>query len=295
MTGGALSRLMTVDDWDVVLTDGASGHTVVLHPDQPDRFWADPFLLVDSQGSGHPTLLCEEFDHRTNLGTVVEIGLGRDLQVVHVAPMLGTGHHESYPFTFEFDGARYCIPETAELGSVFLYKRHRSGWLRETTLLDGFPGLDATLVVDPVGDLWLFASPLTRPDDLHLWHATDLTGPWRPHRLNPVVSSTRGGRSAGRIRREGERLVRPGQNSAERYGGSIVEFEIEELTTDRYREREVGELRPSAGYVGTHTVDRVGSLTVVDAVRRTPIISNRSFVQWRLRKIVRQLARRQTP
>lgn len=288
---GPLSRVMTVDDWDLLLTDDDSGRHVTLHPTQPERFWADPFL-IPGPNDGPPTLLCEEFDHKTDLGTVVELSLDEHLQVERVTPILGTGRHESYPFTFELDGDFYCIPETAQLGSVLLYRRHEAGWLHEATMLPDFAGLDSTLVVDPDGVFWLFTSPLSAPDELHLWSTTELTGRWQPHRLNPVVSSARGGRSAGRIRWEDGVLIRPGQDSSQRYGGAIVEFEIGELSSEAYGEAERTERRPPMGYVGTHTIDRVGSFTVIDAVKRTSIMSNRNFVQWRLRKTARQLTGR---
>jgi hypothetical protein len=283
---------MTVDHWDLVLTEESSGRTATLRPPQTERFWADPFL-IPADDDGPPTVLCEEYDHRTDLGTVVEVTLTDDLTVDDVTPILNTGAHESYPFTFELDGGRYCIPETAQLGSVDLYARTTGGWQRERSLLPDVAGLDTTLFVDSSGLLWLFGSRLSAPDELRLWYADGLDGRWEPHPAGPVLTSAKGGRSAGRIRVDDGRIIRPGQDSSERYGGSIIEYEIVELTVDRYREEERHRIEPPQGYVGTHTIDRVGRWTIVDAARRRSIISHRSFLQWRLRKTVRQLTGRE--
>lgn len=282
-----LSKALTVDDWDLILTDTTTGQTATLHPDQRDRFWADPFLRIDDAGCVH--ILCEEFDYRTNLGTAVELVLDDAMRVRSVTPMLATNGHESYPFPFVHDGTTYCIPETSHLGQVLLFRLDAAGWEMDRVLLPDFAGLDSTLHTDGAGDHWLFTTPLTDPHSLHLWHAPELEGPWQPHRSNPVVSTVRGGRQAGRILPIDDALIRSGQNSADRYGGSIVQFEITELSLDRYCEIERNEIEPPAGYDGIHTIDQVAHLHVVDAARRTSVLGHPSFVQWRARKSLGRL------
>lgn len=277
-----LRHALTVDDWMLHLVDPASAAQWTLHPDRRSRYWADPFFLPEADGSF--SLLCEEFDYATNQGTIVHLTLGPDRAVREVEPILRTGHHESYPFTFTHEGDQFCVPEIATTGEVRLYQRDGDEWHQRGVLLEGFAGLDSTLHVGSDGRLWLFSSPVDNPDALHVWYAEQLDGPWRPHARNPVLVSPRGGRSAGRILELDGELRRPGQNAAQRYGRSVVICRIEDLTPSTYAEREVEEMLPPAGFDGMHTLDRLGELVLTDVVHRRPVLADKSYVRWRVRK-----------
>jgi hypothetical protein len=51
-----------------------------------------------------------------------------------------------------------------------------------------------------------------------------------------------------------------------------VLHEVEELTAETYREREIGRVEPPAirGLRGVHTIDRAGSIVVFDVKQRLP-------------------------
>ena len=94
------------------------------------------------------------------------------------------------------------------------------------------------------GRYWLFvtmAAPGVRPsDELCLYSADSLTGPWRPHPRNPIVSDARRARPAGRILADQGHLVRPSQDGSGAYGRRIVLNRIDVLTPDDYEETPVG-------------------------------------------------------
>ena len=73
--------------------------------------------------------------------------------------MLEKDYHLSYPFTFEWRGAHYMIPETAAHGAVELYKgvEFPFKWEMEKTLLKGVNATDATLV-EADGLWWMFVN-----------------------------------------------------------------------------------------------------------------------------------------
>ena len=90
------------------------------------------------------------------------------------------------------------------------------------------------------GRYWLFvtmAAPGVRPsDELCLYSADSLTGPWSPHPRNPIVSDARRARPAGRILADQGHLVRPSQDGSGAYGRRIVLNRIDVLTPDDYQE-----------------------------------------------------------
>jgi hypothetical protein len=140
-------------------------------------------------------------------------------------------------------------------------------------LLDKIRAVDATLAeVD--GRWWMFANigqeRASRWSDwneeLHVFHAPSPLGPWTPHRRNPVKSDVRSARPAGRLFRLGRDLYRPAQNCAVRYGHSITINQVVRLTPSEFREVPVSAILPhwAAHLVGTHTINSVRGLTVID-------------------------------
>ncbi len=139
--------------------------------------------------------------------------------------------------------------------------------------MEGLPCVDPVLFRNDQG-LWLFVSHGKggmSQNNLYLYHADELRGPWTPHPLNPVRNGLRGARMAGTPFREEGRLIRPGQNCVHRYGGSLVFHEILELGLRNYREREIGEWSPiqKRGFDNhcLHTYNRGSEFAYIDGCR----------------------------
>src|SRR5262249_39995780 len=107
------------------------------------------------------------------------------------------------------------------------------------------------------------------PDELHVFWSDELRGPYRAHQLNPVVSDVCSARHAGRILRDGDRLLRPGQDCSRGYGSPLVLSEIRRLTPTEYAEAPAGRIEPAwdPAARGTHTIDHDGVLQVMDLKR----------------------------
>src|SRR5207248_4490803 len=103
-------------------------------------------------------------------------------------------------------------------------------------------------------------------DELHLFFADTLSGPWIPHSRNPIVSDVRSARPAGRLFWDGSALIRPSQDCSVRYGYALKFNRIDVLSETEYRETGVGEIRPewTTGNLATHTIDHDDELEVVD-------------------------------
>ena len=202
-------------------------------------FVADPFMVRGDEGWA---LFFELKCGKERPGVIAYATAGDDcLRWVFWGLALQEPFHLSYPHVFFWKGHHYMTPETGEADEVRLYRA------------DPFPAVwkpVARLVrgryVDPTpfrhdGRWWMFAcSEPWKHDTLHLFHADRLTGPWRRHPSNPIISrNARLGRPAGRVICHDGALIRFAQDCHETYGRRVFALVVEELTTDTYSEREV--------------------------------------------------------
>jgi hypothetical protein len=108
---------------------------------------------------------------------------------------------------------------------------------------------------------WLFAAG-ELDDELNLFHATKLAGPWIPHARNPVKCDARGARPAGRLYWRNGALYRPALVCAPSEAMGVALHRVLRLTPHDYAERQV-ETVP-----GVRAVNYCAELTVVDAFTR---------------------------
>ena len=277
VVGRRVKAMAYTDDWFVAARPAPSERASLFATEgrpfrsitPPGSLFADPFLLEHERGT---YVFIEDVDRATGKAAISYVRVDkRGTPLEPPARALERDYHLSYPFVFRHEGEIFMLPESADNRTVELYRAvdFPSRWKLEQVLLrDIFAG-DATLLEGPER-LWLFVSvaepgaPLT--DELHLYSATTLTGPWTPHRENPVVSDVRSARPAGRIFRHGDHLIRPAQDCSLAYGFAIVLNRIDVLTPSEYRETPVGRIDPtwSRGLSATHTYNFTETLEVID-------------------------------
>lgn len=215
---------------DPVLTAGSV-------TDVPARFVADPFLL---HGGGAWSLFFEVLDASTGRGAIGHASSADGLRWSYEGIVLAEPFQLSFPLVFERGGEVYMLPECGAAGEVRLYRADPfpSAWRHEATLLSGHPFADSVLL-EHAGSFWLFTVREPRRNaDLHLYRSDALLGPWVEHPASPVVKGNpHGARSAGRILRDGNRLVRLAQDDAPSYARAVRAFEITELGPTAYAER----------------------------------------------------------
>ena len=232
-------------------------------------YWADPFLVEDA---GRCLLFVEEFVEARNQGVIASLEIREDGTAVNLGTVLDEPFHLSYPQVFRWEGAWYMTVESYEADRVSLYRTtdFPRGWTRVCDLLDGCACVDPTLYHHD-GRWYLFGnvseSGGNPSDELFLFVADALEGPYRPHPANPLVADVRSARPAGQVFRQGARLYRPAQCCAPVYGAAVVFNEIVELDPDHYRERRVSQLDPTwaPDHDGCHTFNAAGQWQVLDA------------------------------
>lgn len=247
---------------------------------RPGHMYADPFLF---EHDGRHHLFCEEVPFGTKRGVISHTELPTDGSPASPPePVLTATSHLSYPFVFTDGGSTYMIPETSSLHRVELYRATRfpHEWQLEHVILDDVDASDATLFAHD-GRLWLsmsIAAPNASADEMHLYCASSLRGPWLAHPHNPVVSDARCARPAGAVQQWGSRLIRPAQDCSGRYGWAVSLREVTQLDSTEYHEHEVLRLTPDllsgARAVHTYTADSV--FEAIDFRTRRP----RAAARW---------------
>jgi hypothetical protein len=252
--------------------------------DVPATFVADPFMI-----QVHQTwyMFFEIYQTQWQRG-VIGLATSRDgWHWRYAGVVLQEPFHLSYPYVFTWQDDYYMVPETLEAGAIRVYRAadFPTTWVCVGSVLAGQYADPSLFRAD--GKWWmLVCSTPFQHDTLCLYCADTLLGPWRAHAQNPLIrGDAHSARPGGRVTVLGEgpdgpaptqsrqgrgrpastqsrqRIIRYAQDDAPFYGRQVRAFEIIELTTTRYTEREVPEspvLQPSgAGWnaKGMHHID----------------------------------------
>jgi hypothetical protein len=235
------------------------------------RYWADPFLHTRG---GRTFCFVEDLVQKTEKGHITALELV-GTRIVEHGVALQEPFHLSFPFLFEYRGELYMCPESCASRQIRVYRctEFPLKWRLEKTLMDGVSAVDTLLFAK--GGSWWMLTNIDESDagdhcsELYLFSAdSPLSTTWVPHRQNPILVDSIGGRNGGLII-DGERLLRLGQcQGFDQYGQSLRVYEIKEISESRYAEELVAEIKPDfrKGILGTHHLSTDGKTTVVDHV-----------------------------
>ena len=239
-----------------------------LMPDDPSRFRADPFLF---EHEGRTWLFFEDFDYATRKGTIARGEIDAAGHCTEPRTVLKQAVHLSYPFVFAHEGAIYMLPEMSAADRIQLFRADPfpDRWIADLVLVDGIVASDATPVFH-AGRYWLFATLSgdggSSWDQLGLFHAPSILGPWTPHRGNPVLIDAGAARPAGAMWHEDGVLMRVAQDCRSGYGVGFAVCRVDRLDPDGFAQTVVARHGPPNGFGadGIHTFNRFGPIEVVD-------------------------------
>ncbi|MBX2879012.1 MAG: hypothetical protein KTR32_03715 [Granulosicoccus sp.] len=237
-----------------------------------DALWADPHTVTDS---GKQFVFFEKLPKHNDPAHIAVATLGKSGQLSKPLTVLQEDHHLSYPFVFQHKGEHYMIPETSGQNKIRLYRATHfpDQWQVVADLVSDINAADTTLFYHQ-NLWWMFTNCqshrcVDERDELHLYYAEQLTGPWLPHEMNPVLSGVDRSRMAGSIISDGQSHYRLSQYGAYRYGFGINISRIDELNPRVYRESALHRLvpDPDSNWQGCHTLAIAGRFTIIDRVR----------------------------
>jgi hypothetical protein len=239
-------------------------------PDQPGRFLADPMLFTDG---ARTCLFFEDYDYASAKGVIACVDLHDDGSASSPRTVLTCPVHLSYPFVFRHADDIFMMPEMSAARRLQLFRADPfpDHWVPDRVLLEDIVVADATPVWHE-GLWWIFA---TQSDDggsswdqLSLFHAPDLFGPWTAHRSNPVLIDAGAARPAGPFWREDGQLMRVAQDCRDGYGRGLTICRVDRLDCEGFAQTIVARLSspsqvsPSAD--GVHTLVADGDWEAID-------------------------------
>lgn len=268
MTGPARWGILSaaIDGFDPLSFDPSQ---LNLLPAPGGTTWADPFCRSIG-GRNH--LFMEEWppeSHGAHI-SIVELDAA-GIPAGTACPILKSDTHHSYPCIFEFENQWWMMPENSNSGRLQLYRCEAfpTVWVPDRIVMQGVRYADPT-VFQHDGRWWMFITLATGfhgvNTDLFLFHSDNpVSGEWRPHPMNPVVSGFHQSRPAGLPFVSNGRLYRPSQNCLKRYGHGLRIQEITRLDTMHYKEQFAREILPWTDHMlGVHHLDVCGNLVVMD-------------------------------
>lgn len=248
--------------------------------DDGTRFYADP---VPFEHEGRHFLFVEDYPYATGKGVIAVTEIAADGTPSAVRQVLERPWHLSYPFLVRHGSETYMLPEMSAARRVQLFRAEKfpDRWVADRVLLDDIVAADATLI-EHAGRWWMFATLAddggSSWDQLCLFHAPDLFGPWTPHAANPVLVDAGAARPAGAMwRAEDGSLMRVAQDCRTGYGVGLTICRVDRLDERAFAQTVVARVAPPDGYGadGTHTLGRTGNFEVID-LRFPPASRGRS-------------------
>lgn len=221
-------------------------------------FYADPFFSSDGS-----IVRAEGLNKSTGLGEIIELD-SNDLEFNDV---ILKGGHLSYPFSIDYQGVEYLLPETSSNSNQIILPNPKD--LQSKIPLSGIEDLrivDATIV--KYDDLYFLFGGMsdTSMDCLHLFYSNSLFGEYKKHPLNPIVIDPSSARMGGKILFMDDSIYRFGQNNSYGYGQSLSVMKIHHLSREGYSEKKVSEISLK-GALGPHTINLQNQEIIIDFYR----------------------------
>lgn len=256
-------------------------------------FYADPCSLEGKDGLD---IFFEEYPYINRKG-VISHSKFLDGNFTQPVTVLKEEFHLSYPYVFEYLGAKYMIPEAHEAGKVLLYEatKYPTEWKMVKVLIEDYAGIDNT-ILEHGNKLWMFSSNKNdgSSHNLNLFYADDLFSSWIPHPSNPIKTDIRSARSAGKPVIFNDKIYRPSMNYEKKNEGSLTINVIDQIDTNSYRESFHSNILPVESSIfsdKTHHIFSTDNFTVIDGCREIHIFSSKEIIFHQISQIIDKLKR----
>lgn len=230
------------------------------------QWLADPFLY---EYNGKHYLFVEQYFNKRNRAALGVYDIV-DGKAVNNRVIMEQPYHLSYPNVFYYKGEHWMIPESSSNQSLDLYHAlsFPDKWEHVATLMSNCRVADTTTYIK--GDTIYLISYEKSSNGwklvLYLFDMDSLS----MKRIADTCYEKNVGRPAGRFFEKDGRLYRPAQNCAEKYGESLLIYEITTIDSQSYQEKLVGEIQKKdivmkERFERIHTLNSDSLYEVIDA------------------------------
>jgi hypothetical protein len=201
------------------------------------EFVADPFMIkID----GRWYMFFEAMDADSRKGVIAVATSPDGLKWLYKRVVLREAFHLSYPYVFEWDNQVYMVPETRGANAVLLYRADNfpDSWSPVASLIPADAADPSPFHNEDGWWIFLCSTPFAH-DELRLYYADQLFGPWLEHPMSPIVSGSRRiARPGGRVLVFEDRVVRYTQDCFPVYGTAVRALDVTGLSRSAYFESE---------------------------------------------------------
>jgi hypothetical protein len=226
--------------WSELSPAAGIKHPVLTKADVTDEkaeFLADPFMIKVKDNWYMFFEVMNALTRKGNIGCAQSPD-GEHWEYLKI--VLHEPYHLSYPYVFEDGGEYYMIPESAEGEALCLYKASDFpfSWTPASILLTGKFSDTSVFFKDDTWWMLTCSKPYTH-DELRLFYADHLAGPWTEHPESPVVrADPKKAQCGGRILVTKDAVIRFTHEDYPTYGKKLRAFLITELSRTKYVEKE---------------------------------------------------------
>lgn len=270
--------LFHLEIWNVGIAEGCLADIIKkqtiknvkwVHPHKKRHFIADPFALNIGESC---VVMVEDYAY-SQRGKIAYFTLPEGFGRLNLIPAFERFEHMSYPYIFEDNGVRYCIPEVYQAKQVLIYRENGQNWDLKGSVLGGLPVIDPTLFKHN-GHYWIFCTlqndGLSGNQKLFAYYNDKMDGVWQAHALNPLKCDVGSCRPAGKPFVNDGKFYRPAQDCSETYGGAVVINQVTKLSPTEFEEEFVTRINPitdSPYSEGLHTVNELDGKIIIDGKR----------------------------
>lgn len=230
---------------------------------------ADPFVVT---WGGITGIFVEDIELESGRGSISFLKLDNQFNY-EITSCIVEDFHLSFPFTFEFEGALYMCPESAESRSIRIYKciEFPNVWEFKNEILSDIAAVDS--VFFSKDDSWWMISGISslghlgRMSELKCFSSSNpIEGNWKGHLPLTILRDSNCGRNGGFLV-EKDMIIRVRQKYGyQKYGSGISLANLHLISSNSFDEKRLLDLEIHYGsrIDGLHHLSGNESITAID-------------------------------
>jgi hypothetical protein len=238
-------------------------------PNPPGHALADPFVVT---WAGITGIFVEDIELKSRRGSISFLKLDNQFDY-EITKCIVEDFHLSFPFTFEFEGALYMCPESAESKSIRIYKciDFPNVWEFKNEIFSDVVAVDSVFFLKD--NAWWMISGMSnlghlgRMSELRCFSSSNpIEGNWLKHFPLTVLRDSNCGRNGGFLI-EKDSIIRVRQKYGyQKYGSGISLAKLQSISPNSFDEKCLLDLdlQEGSSIDGLHHLSGNENITAID-------------------------------